>query len=133
MRLITVLKKTILPSIKLFDLITFFTVFILALLLIFGPERGDGKISRLVLISGDNETALHWENRVINIYDITGKHMLVEVKDGRARVMVSDCPDKRCVKSGWVYNCGQVAACLPNKIALMIQCVTPEEALEKMR
>ncbi|HEX2925453.1 MAG TPA: NusG domain II-containing protein [Ruminiclostridium sp.] len=40
--------------------------------------------------------------------------------DGRIRFEKSDCPDKICIKTGWLGKVGQTAACLPNKIFLKI-------------
>ena len=44
--------------------------------------------------------------------------------DGRIRFEQSDCPDKVCVNSGWLWRSGEVATCLPNKVVLKI--VSPD-------
>ena len=56
-----------------------------------------------------------------------GRHQLIEVDgplgvtivevDGfRAHVVSSPCPDKICVRMGWLSRPGDYAACLPNKV-----------------
>ncbi len=40
--------------------------------------------------------------------------------DGRIRFEDSDCPDKVCIKTGWLSKVGQTAACLPNEVFLKI-------------
>lgn len=49
------------------------------------------------------------------------KHVIFHLaSDGRIRFQESDCPDKICVKTGWLSKVGQTAACLPNEIILKI-------------
>lgn len=43
------------------------------------------------------------------------------VEKGRIRFNDADCPNKDCVKSGWQYNIGSVAVCLPNKVMVKIE------------
>lgn len=40
--------------------------------------------------------------------------------DGSIAFIVSDCPDKTCVKSGRLSRAGEYAACLPNQIYIKI-------------
>ncbi|ACL75472.1 NusG domain II-containing protein [Ruminiclostridium cellulolyticum] len=40
--------------------------------------------------------------------------------DGRIRFEDSDCPDKVCIKTGWLDKVGQTSACLPNEVFLKI-------------
>ena len=46
--------------------------------------------------------------------------------NGRIRFERSDCPDKICVHSGWLWRSGEVAACLPNGFVLKI--ISPNNA-----
>lgn len=52
-------------------------------------------------------------------YNILG-HMVVEVCGGSVRVVESDCPEKLCVKSGWISRANIPIVCLPNKITIII-------------
>lgn len=44
----------------------------------------------------------------------------IEVRDGAAAFIRSDCHDKICVRSGYLRESGQMAACLPNRVAIRI-------------
>ena len=41
---------------------------------------------------------------------------VVELDGLRARVISSPCPDKICIKMGWLERPGDYAACLPNRV-----------------
>lgn len=43
-------------------------------------------------------------------------HNTVQIQDGKARMLSSDCHDKRCVKQGYCNNMPII--CLPNRIEL---------------
>jgi len=47
--------------------------------------------------------------------------MMIEVKDRRIRVKDSDCPQKICVKHGWIRYGNDVIVCLPNKTIIYLQ------------
>lgn len=39
---------------------------------------------------------------------------------GSIRFIESDCPDKVCIKTGWLHLAGQSAACLPNGVVVKL-------------
>jgi len=43
------------------------------------------------------------------------------VEKGRIRFEDADCPNKDCVKTGWLSDRGSVAVCLPNKAMIKIE------------
>ncbi len=45
---------------------------------------------------------------------------LIEVEEGKIRFKDSDCPEKICVKTGWISRPGQVAVCLPGGVVIKI-------------
>jgi hypothetical protein len=51
--------------------------------------------------------------------------MRFEIKDGKAAVTHSGCPDKTCVRTGFISRPGQAAVCLPNKVVLSIEGAAP--------
>lgn len=113
--------KKVLKSIKPFDVIVVMLSLVLSVYLIMGASKDNG-LKKLLLINGEEISTLSWKNQTINLYDLTGKQMFVEVEDGKARVLKSSCPDKLCVKMGWISECGHIAACLPNNVAIMVDC-----------
>lgn len=53
-------------------------------------------------------------------YD-NGHFNKIEVEPGKIRFIDADCPDKVCVKTGWISEPGQTAVCLPHKMIIKIQ------------
>lgn len=45
---------------------------------------------------------------------------VVEVKDDRAHVLSSPCTGKQCIQAGWLSHAHDSAACLPNRVLVMI-------------
>ncbi len=53
---------------------------------------------------------------------LPGKYKeIVEVEKGRIRFKEADCPDKICVKTGWLEEAGDTAVCLPNRAVVTIE------------
>ena len=47
--------------------------------------------------------------------------MEIEVKEGKIRVKDSNCPQKICMKHGWLRYANDVIVCLPNKTIIYLQ------------
>lgn len=45
----------------------------------------------------------------------------IELEPGKIRFIDADCPDKICVKTGWISEPGQTAVCLPHKLLIKIE------------
>lgn len=46
---------------------------------------------------------------------------LIEIGDGKVRVVEADCPDQLDVKQGYIERPGEVIVCLPNKLVIEIK------------
>ncbi|MDR2883927.1 MAG: NusG domain II-containing protein [Deferribacteraceae bacterium] len=103
-------------NIRIFDIAVALSV--VALAIFFIADDGDSTTKKLQLIQDNTATTLRWQTQTISLE----QGMVVEVEEDRARVISSDCPDKICVASGWVSECGQTAACLPNRVAITVNC-----------
>ncbi len=69
----------------------------------------DNKVIKRVDLSVDKEFSLkNYENVVF------------KVEKGGIAFISSDCPDKVCVRTGFIKNKGQSAVCLPNRLTLRI-------------
>lgn len=44
-----------------------------------------------------------------------GIKVTIEAKQGKIRFLNSQCPDKICVKTGWLTRDGHIAVCMPAK------------------
>ena len=59
-------------------------------------------------------------NKRINVEGEKGR-VVIEVKEGRVRVVESSCFQKICVNTGWIDKPGQNIVCLPNKVLVTIE------------
>ncbi|WP_186435405.1 NusG domain II-containing protein [Acetivibrio clariflavus] len=54
--------------------------------------------------------------------EISGKYnQVVLVEKGRIRFVEAECPDKVCVNTGWLYDKGDMAVCIPNNTMIKIE------------
>ncbi|MEE1172797.1 MAG: NusG domain II-containing protein [Ruminococcus sp.] len=42
----------------------------------------------------------------------------IEIRDGKIRVRDADCPDKTCVKTGWLSSAAMPIVCLPHRLVI---------------
>ena len=53
--------------------------------------------------------------------EVNGKyHNVIEIRDGKAAILESDCPGEDCVHSGWIRSAGRTIVCLPNRVEIRI-------------
>ncbi len=74
----------------------------------------------LVRVSLNNRTVYILpisENRVVSVKGPLGEN-IVEIKDGKVRMKDAPCPEKLCVKEGWIES-GSII-CLPNRVSITI-------------
>jgi len=74
---------------------------------------------RLYLISEDGKSEISLKDDRIELDD---GDIILEVTSNGARFVKNDCPNKICISAGWVKDCGDTAACVPNKYALTMEC-----------
>ncbi len=73
-------------------------------------EHDGERILTLELSGEPQQLAMEHNNNVI-----------IEYGEGGIRFIASDCPDKVCIHTGNISQSGQVAACLPNDIIVMVE------------
>lgn len=74
----------------------------------------------LVRVSSDNKTVYILpltEDRIVSVKTFNGENV-IEIKDKRVRMKEASCPDKLCVKQGWIEK-GAII-CLPNKVVVTV-------------
>lgn len=77
--------------------------------------KKDGKIINsydLKKVKGRVEIKIESEKNHFNV---------VEVEPNRIRILDADCPDKLCIKTGWISQPSQSVVCLPHKLMITIQ------------
>lgn len=72
----------------------------------------DGKLLKRLSLKEDREIPLE-----------DGK-MLIEIKDGKIRVLKSDCPRQVCARVGWIAHSGEAITCVPYKTVIEIGSAT---------
>ena len=85
------------------------------LLLLFAPSDHNK-----VLIRRDGEVLysldLSKEKNRTFVIPYGGSSNTIEIRDGRIRVMEAECPDKVCVRTGWLSSSAIPIVCLPNHL-----------------
>ena len=72
--------------------------------------KSDGKILYTLDLSREPD-------RTFEIKTDRGENT-VEIKDGKIRVLSADCPDKTCVRMGWLESSTMPIVCLPHKLVI---------------
>ncbi len=67
------------------------------------------------------------KDRVFDV-ECDGGVNTIEIKDGKIRVKSADCPDKTCVKMGWLESSAMPIVCLPHR--LVIEFVDPDSEVD---
>jgi hypothetical protein len=82
--------------------------------------HSDGPATRVRVLQ-PNAAALTLSLQDSGNYVIEGNlgNSEIEIENGRARFLASPCNNKICLHRGWIENSGEVAACLPNGVALI--------------
>jgi hypothetical protein len=57
------------------------------------------------------------EDRMVTVEGPLGK-TTIQVKEGRVRVVDSPCPEKICIRQGWIRS--GVIVCLPNRVVVTV-------------
>ncbi len=66
-------------------------------------------------------------------FKMQGKNgpFIVEVDSGRIRISESACPDKFCVKRGWISSPGESIICVPNEVVIYFDAQSPVDAITR--
>ncbi|MBN2628590.1 MAG: NusG domain II-containing protein [Spirochaetales bacterium] len=84
---------------------------------LFGWKQG-GNITYLLIESQDG-SALYAlsEDRTVTVKGPVGES-IIQISEGEASFIYSDCADELCVQSGAISGPGEWAACLPNRVII---------------
>lgn len=83
-------------------------------------KGGSGK-KVIIMVDGQKigDMSLNDVQKEIMMQGLKGPFVF-EIRDGKVRIKDSTCPNKLCVKMGWVSQEGQVVCCIPNSVFLKI-------------
>ena len=79
-----------------------------------------GEVGDYVQVTIDGKIEGEWrlkENRSIVLNN--GSNILT-IENGKAKMTSADCPDKICMKEGWISHTGECITCLPNRILVTV-------------
>lgn len=102
----------------------------LSIFLIFKPYGNFSK--KLLLVSDSDKIYIPYKDGSFNLFskvkDIYGnehsiyKSIEYEIKDGKVKVIHSDCANQICVNTPAISECGEIIICAPNRAAFIIDC-----------
>ena len=55
---------------------------------------------------------------------------IIEVDGDKVHMTEADCPDKLCIKQGYISKVGEVLVCVPNKVVVEIKSDNSEKELD---
>lgn len=96
--------------------------FAVVLVAVLGSRIYTNAVPRMLRItdSGHEHTDYPaWQARRITVRGPLGE-TVIEIDDGRARVLASPCTQKLCVRSGWLDAAGEATACVPNRVSIVL-------------
>ena len=71
----------------------------------------DGKLYKRVPLNNNEET--------IKVVTTNGTNV-IQISKGKAHISEADCPDKVCVKDGYIDNPSKILVCLPHKVVVQV-------------
>lgn len=105
------------------DVLVMLSVLLIAALLFLCFLRGaasDPSENRLVIRTSSEVLSYPLSvDRTVSLSS-DGYTLTVEIRDGRARVSDSDCPDKICQRTGWISRKGETVICAPAAVRLTV-------------
>ncbi len=102
------------------DIILTVLLLLVCVALIFLPKLSSKKLVATIYVDGKVIETVKLDE-VENAYTFSPcKNVEIEIEKGRIRFLSSDCPDKLCVKSGWLKSSGATSACLPEKVVISV-------------
>ena len=81
------------------------------------PGRADSGVAN-VYVDGELRASLPLNQDTVFTVSEDGAENVIEVKDGRARMLSANCPDGYCVRQGEVRYDGETVICLPHRVVI---------------
>jgi hypothetical protein len=106
------------------DVILIASVLAIGFLLLFirqrgnGPADGTARIYAEITHNGAAHAVYLDEDKTFSLP--SAPHVVFEINNERIAFVESDCPDRICIRAGFISLPGQMAACLPNRLVMVI-------------
>ena len=108
-------KKT---AIRDICLILLLLVLGIILLLVMRPSS---EVGTYAVVEVDGHIVARYPLSEDGEYVVNGGRNTIEIKDGKVRMLDSDCPNQQCVRQMWIEGRNQSIICLPNKVVVTIE------------
>jgi hypothetical protein len=94
---------------------------VIAWLLVSSPINRDANGQVVIYRDGYMETVVPLDkDDTITVTDEKGNINIIEIKEGKVKMLKANCPDQICVLTHPVNKDGQSIVCLPNRIVVEI-------------
>jgi len=105
---------------KKLDKILIYSLIPFLIFTIFYFNFNNNKKYLTVIVKGEEKNYSLFENKIITVNGDLGE-VKIEIKNGKARIIESNCKEKLCIKRGWISIIGEYSACLPNRVFIIIK------------
>ena len=82
--------------------------------------RGGGS-TVVVTVDGKEYASLPLDEDAELLIESEGGTNLLIISGGKAYVVEADCPDRLCVRQGWIGYDGESIVCLPHKLTVTVR------------
>ncbi len=81
-----------------------------------------GGAARVVRVTQGSHDPVDYPAREHRKFSVSGPlgETVIEIRDGRARVLQSPCLRKLCIRAGWLEDAGDVTVCVPNRVSVAL-------------
>lgn len=93
---------------------------LLCTVIYFFTFKNTGSFVQIRIDNTVTETLPLNKDTVYTIHAKNGAENVLEIKDGTARILSADCPDKLCVHQKKISRQGETLVCLPHKVVISV-------------
>ncbi len=101
------------------DILLILAISVIGAGLLLATQLG-GRMGSYAVVEFDGTEIARYPLDTDGVFVLNGGTNTLEILGGRARMVEAQCPDKLCVKMGWVRYTGQSLVCLPEHIVVKI-------------
>ncbi|HEX6929013.1 MAG TPA: NusG domain II-containing protein [Gammaproteobacteria bacterium] len=80
---------------------------------------GSATIVRVSQGGHPHEDLPAWQEKRVSVAGPLGE-TVIEIREGRARIVASPCTKKICIRAGWLDTAGETTACVPNRVSVAL-------------
>ncbi|MGB9856637.1 MAG: NusG domain II-containing protein [Dictyoglomaceae bacterium] len=107
------------------DLVIIFSIFLLGIFLWVLQQSGSSPLYLIAEVNNKEVLRIDLRNiktrKEFSVDGILGKSYFEYDPKKGVRMVSSPCPDKLCIKQGWINKIGESIVCLPNRVVLRLE------------